>query len=103
VAPKPVLTGVPEITMLYFFWKALTAASVRGPKYPVLESEESRPSLINTFWRDVTSVPFIPLYRGLASLTCPELDFSELVESVEGFFKPNSSFIFALVLGPIDP
>ena len=46
VTPYPVVSGVPEVTMLYFTWNARSPTSVFNPKNPVAESAGRSPSLI---------------------------------------------------------
>ena len=59
--PYPVVYGVPEETMEFFAWKALTAASVRIPKYVVGMSMVRSPSMVRKRCRVRTSSPVIPL------------------------------------------
>ena len=59
--PYPVVYGVPEETMEFFAWKALTAVSVSIPKYVVGISMVRSPSMTRKRCRVRTSSPVIPL------------------------------------------
>ena len=59
--PYPVVYGVPEETMEFLDWKALTAVSVSIPKYVVGISMVRSPSMTRKRCRVRTSSPVIPL------------------------------------------
>src|SRR3989338_2534024 len=68
-APKPVLAGAPDVTILNFVCHRFTDASVSGPYEPVTWASGYTPgSCAKNCWRRFTSSPLEPRFKFLVRL-----------------------------------